>query len=419
MTKEKKLLSNFFYLFLLQGLTFILPLITAPYLFRVLGAEKFGLVSFSLVIIAFLRIIVDYGFQLTATREVALHRDEIEILNDIFSQTMITKFILLIFSFLLLTFLIIFINIFSENWILFYSSFLFVVGHALFPMWFFQGVEEMKYISYLNILSKLFFTISVFLFINSPMDYLLYPLFNGLGVIFIGIYALYIMFSKYKIRFIMQPITKIYTLIKIGWNVFLGEIAPTLYTNFTTFLLGFFVSMESVGYLTLANRFVSATTSILYIARNVTFPYLNKNPKQFKKITSLMIFIGLFFTLFLFSFSDIFVPFLFGEKSFKILELVYVLAISPTLYAVILSFGSNYLLVLKEDEKYKKIVISISIFGTGLSLILVPYFHLFGGAFTIICIQLLLALFLVKYSLKLHKIRKKIIQGSKINVEKN
>ena len=406
MTKEKKLLSNFFHLFSLQGLTYILPLITAPYLFRVLGVEKFGLVAFSLAIMAFLRIIVDYGFQLTATREIALNRDNTKTLNNIFSQTMITKFILLFFTLFILTLLILFVDIFSENWILFYASFLFVVGHAIFPMWFFQGIEEMKYISFLNIASKSLFMISIFLFISSPKDYLLYPLFNGIWIIFVGIYAIYIIFTKYNIKFIWQPISKIKATLQNSWNVFLGEVAPSLYTNGVMFLLGFFVSMESVGYLSLANRLVSATTGILYIARNVTFPYLNKDFKNFKKITFLMILLGLFFTFSLLLLSKFIIPLLFGENSTNIIELVYLLAVSPTLYAVILSFGSNYLLVQKEDVKYKKNIISTSIFGVLLSFILVPFFHIYGAVATIIIIQFLLSLLLLKNVIDIGKNQK-------------
>jgi len=406
MTKEKKLLSNFFHLFSLQGLTYILPLITAPYLFRVLGVEKFGLVAFSLAIMAFLRIIVDYGFQLTATREIALNRDNTKTLNNIFSQTMITKFILLFFTLFILTLLILFVDIFSENWILFYASFLFVVGHAIFPMWFFQGIEEMKYISFLNIVSKSLFMVSVFLFISSPKDYLLYPLFNGIWIIFVGIYAIYIIFTKYNIKFIWQPISKIKATLQNSWNVFLGEVAPSLYTNGVMFLLGFFVSMESVGYLSLANRLVSATTGILYIARNVTFPYLNKDFKNFKKITFLMILLGLFFTFSLLLLSKFIIPLLFGENSTNIIELVYLLAVSPTLYAVILSFGSNYLLVQKEDVKYKKNIISTSIFGVLLSFILVPFFHIYGAVATIIIIQFLLSLLLLKNVIDIGKNQK-------------
>lgn len=401
---KNKLVSNFLHLSLLQGLTFIIPLITAPYLFRVLGAEKFGLVSFSLVIMAFLRIIVDYGFQLTATREVALKKNNEKKLSIIFSQVMITKSLLLIFASFILTVLILIFENFSNNWILFYSSFLFVVGHAIFPMWFFQGIEEMKYISYLNIASKLLFLITIFLFIKSPSDYLLYPLLNGFWIIVVGIYGVFIIFSKYNIKFSWQPISDIETVIKNGWNVFLGEVAPSLYTNTTTFLLGLFVSMESVGYFTLANRLVSATTSIIYIVRNVTFPYLNRNFKNFKKITFIMILMGLFFTIFLMVSSHIIVPLLFGSKSNKIEELVYLLAISPMLYAIILSYGSNYLVVLNKNKEYKKITILTSLFGVILSFILVPYFQIYGAVSTIIIIQVLVSLSLIIAAMNMKKI---------------
>ena len=396
---KNKLVSNFLHLASLEGLTFIIPLVTAPYLFRVLGAEKFGLVSFSLVVMAFLRIIVDYGFQLTATREIALNRENIDKLSTIFSQVIITKSLLLFLALLILSILILIFDNFNHHWVLFYTSFLFVVGHALFPMWFFQGIEEMKYISYLNIASKILFLITIFLFVKSPSDYLLYPLLNGLWIIVVGIYGLYIIVSKYNIKFSWQPISEIKAVIQNGWSVFLGEVAPSLYTNSTTFLLGLFVSMESVGYFTLANRLVSATTSIIYIVRNVTFPYLTKNFKNFKKITFIMISMGLFFTIFLLLSADFIVPLLFGSKSNEIKELVYLLAISPILYAIILSFGSNYLLVLKRDKQYKNITILTSLFGVILSFVLVPYFHVYGAVLTIILTQFLVAISLVKVSI--------------------
>ena len=401
-----KLLLNFVHLVSLQGLTFILPLITAPYLFRVLGAEKFGLVSFSLVIMAFLRIIVDYGFQLTATREVALNREDIDRLSTIFSQVMITKSLLLILALFILTVLILIFDNFNHHWVLFYASFLFVVGHALFPIWFFQGVEEMKYISYLNIASKLLFLITIFLFIKSPSDYLLYPLFNGLWIIIVAIYGLFIIYSKYNITFSWQPISEIKKVIKNGWSIFLGEVAPSLYTNSTVFLLGLFVSMESVGYFTLANRLVSATTSIIYIIRNVTFPSLTRNFKNFKKITFIMVVMGLSFTLFLLLSANLIVPLLFGLKSNEITELVYLLAISPMLYAIILSFGSNYLLVLKQDKQYKNITMLTSLFGVILSFVLVPYFHIYGAVLTIVITQFLVGISLIRVAMYHHHMDK-------------
>jgi PST family polysaccharide transporter len=396
MNQEKKLLSNFIHLFSLQGLTFILPLITMPYLFRVLGAEKFGLVAFSLATITFFKVLVDYGFHLTATREISINRNNKEKLIEIFSRTLIVKFILLIISFIILNVFILLIDKFSENWLLFYISFLFVFGHTVFPIWFFQGIEEMKYISYLNIISKLLFTVGVFLFISSSSDYLIYPLLNGLSILFVGTYAIFLINKKYNIKLRRQPFFEIKKTFKNGWNVFLAEFAPNMYSNFTTFFLAFIVSMESVGYYSLANKVIDISSSIMYIIRNVTFPYLNKNFDKFKKITLITIVVGFIFTIIIFSFSHIIIPFVFGEKASNILNLIYILAITPFLFAFTLSFGSNYLLILKKDKKYRKIVLTVSLFGMLLSLILVPLFGIYGGVITVISIRVLLAFFITK-----------------------
>lgn len=394
----KKLSVNFLSLFSVQGLNILLPLLTLPYLFRILGAEKFGLIAFSFATITFFRVFVDYGFQLYATREISQNINDKNKTIEIFNTILSAKIILLIFSFLILTFLILFFEKFSNEWILFYFTFLFVVGETIFPVWFFQGVEDMKYIGYLNLFAKIFFTIGIFIFIQNESDYIIQPLLNGLGMIFIGIYSLFIINKKYNISFKFESIRNIKKVLLDSWNIFITQLMPNLYNNFSTFLLGFFTSMENVGYFSLATKIIDVANSIVTIIRNVTFPHLIKDYSKFKQITRFMIIIAFIITIGIFSISNIILPPIFGEKVYSSITIIYILAFSPILLAISSSFGANKLIILKRDKEYKKIIMNISILGFIGTWIFIPIWGIIGASINLIIIRGLISLFVYKKS---------------------
>ena len=133
---KKRLFSNFASLSVMQTLSFILPLLTMPYLVRILGLEKYGLVIFGQAFAVFFNILVDFGFNLSATREVSIYREDEEILTQIFSSVMTLKFLLIIVSFLLLFPIIFAFEKLSNDSIL--SFFLAVIGKAMFPVCIFR-----------------------------------------------------------------------------------------------------------------------------------------------------------------------------------------------------------------------------------------------------------------------------------------
>ena len=99
---QKRIVKNIFSLSLLQGANYLLPLLTVPYLIRVLGIEYFGLLAFVTAVITYFLVLTDYGFNLSATSKVANNRNDINKVNEIFSSVLTIKLVLVVLGFLLL-----------------------------------------------------------------------------------------------------------------------------------------------------------------------------------------------------------------------------------------------------------------------------------------------------------------------------
>ena len=194
------LIANFSYLSLLQMASYAFPFITMPYLARVIGVEGFGKIAFASALMLWFITIADWGFNYTATRDVAKNRDNKEKISEIFSNVFWARILLMFLSFILLSFCILLVPKFRENMAVIFLSFLMIPGHIMFPDWFFQAMERMKYITILNVLSKTLFTIAVFLFIKEKSDYILQPLFTSLGFMLSGVIAMYYILGKWKIK---------------------------------------------------------------------------------------------------------------------------------------------------------------------------------------------------------------------------
>ncbi len=279
---NKRLLSNFFSLAILQGANYILPLLTLPYLVRVLGVENYGLLAFAGATVAYFGVLTDYGFNLIATREISIHRENKEKVVEIFSSVMTIKFLLMFLSLFLLSILVFSFEKFSKDAFIYFLTFGTIVGQVLFPVWFFQGMERMKYITYLNILAKSIFTVAVFVFVQKQDDYWIVPLLTSIGFIIAGILSLRLIKKEFHIRFKIQKYNTLKYYFEDGWHIFIANFAGNFYRNFNTIVLGLLTNNILVGYYSIAEKLIKIIQMMQNIIGSTLFPFLSKKISENK-----------------------------------------------------------------------------------------------------------------------------------------
>lgn len=394
--KEHKILaSNFVYLSILQGLNIILPLITLPYLIRTLGVEYFGLLSFSYAFITYFQIVTDYGFNATGIRDVSVVMDNPERQNEIFNQIMSAKLFLLLLSFVLMAGIVFFFPIFRNYWIIYLFSFGSVIGQAIFPVWYFQAIQKMKYITYLNLVTKIIFTIALFIFIREKSDYYLVPVFNALGFISAGILSLFYIRNDFNIRFKFQPFTKIKEQLDRGKYVFLSELKISLFTNTSTLILGFIAGNQAVGFFSASEKLARAIANLQLPISNTLFPYLSKEMvlnkhktiEKIKRITAYGSLLFLIITVFCFCFADPIITIIYGEKMKAAVLIFKILIPIPLLSFLDIMYGKQILLNLGKDNLYFRVILYAVILNMGINILLTYFYNELGTAIALIITQ--------------------------------
>lgn len=265
---------------------YVIPLISLPYLSRVLGVEKFGLVFFAFAFMQYFIMFTDYGFGLSATREIAVNRHNKKNLSNIFSAVTVLKLFFLLISYLLLCLMTVFVPKLHQNWLVFHLSFLMVVGNAIYPQWFFQGMERMKYITFLNILAKLIFLTLIFIFVKSEDNYNIVPLFNSMGFMVSGFIGMYFAIKNLGAKLYIPKWNSLKKQLKYSSEFFLSRVSVSAYTNTNAFCLGLVGSNIMVGYYVAAEKIYQAINALINPLNGALYPYVAKNRdiKTFKKV---------------------------------------------------------------------------------------------------------------------------------------
>tara|TARA_R110001606_G_scaffold393020_1_gene562570 strand:- start:2876 stop:4129 length:1254 start_codon:yes stop_codon:yes gene_type:complete len=396
-----KVYQNYLYLLLIQGTNLVLPLITFPYLVRVLGSEKYGLVMIAYSLMKFFIITVDFGFNISATREVALLKNDKRKLSKFYWNVLIIKGLLLILTFLILLTLTISIDKLKLDPLIYLLSFGLVFGQSIFPTWFFQGIEKMQVITIINVIAKVFFTITIFFIVLSPQDYYYVPILNGIGFILAGILGF--LYSLKYVKLILPSIEEIKNNVSKTFSLFISNLAVSLYTSSNTLILGFFIGDSVAGVYASMEKLIQAIQTMYTPIYQALFPNLSTKPvKEIRKTISKMkipiALSGLLISGIIFLGSETILRIIFNDdlitSYYKVFQLIGLMAFFSSLNML---YVTLYFPAIKKYETRMKILVSGGFFNLILALSLVKSFSIYGVASSAILTELFVLLFAIYF----------------------
>jgi PST family polysaccharide transporter len=343
--------KNFGYLSLLKIITNILPLVTYPFLYRAFGIYNFGKIAFAQSFIQYFLIIVDFGFNLSGTRQISYYRDNKHEVNKIITTIYYVKVFILLLCFISFMVIINFIPYFSQDKRLFYFAFISVIGNAFFPVWFFQGIENMRFLTIINTIARFINTFLIFIFINGKTPYEYAMLFFSFGYFFSGIVSFLYMLYKYKICYINITKKDFFFQLKDTFHYFISRVFVSIYTNSNTFILGLFSGPETAGIYAAAEKIYYGIKSLYDPIYTALYPYMVKerNTNLLKVIFKYVVLSNSIVIIFLLVFSNIIMNILYDNVVlestivFKILLVACIVTLPSILlgYPFLGSFGKE------------------------------------------------------------------------------
>lgn len=274
--RKQPVFVNMASLGLLQIANYIIPIIVIPFVVRALGVDAYGRASYAQNIIAYLTIIVNYGFEYSATQDVAINRENHRKLVNIFWTVIRSKLLLLCVSFLILGILYFTFDKVHNDLPLFLCAALVNFGFAMFPTWFFQGVEKMGKMAAFNFAIRLLSGTLTILLITAPEHYRYYLLISSLAYIVVGTVAFVYVIKKYDLK-PDNGISIEKSVVRKGFPIFLNNICASLYTTAGFTILGLYCTDTELGYYSGAYKIIMAFVMLTSMPINLSlFPVISR-----------------------------------------------------------------------------------------------------------------------------------------------
>lgn len=248
----------------LQGVNYLAPLLVWPYLMVVLGAEQFGVFSFGIALAQYLMMLVDFGFNLTTTKQIALGQSDPSKVNRLFTATMAAKLILLAIS-AGIVLIVSLLPAYSAYQSIVWITWLMVVGNTFSMFWLFQGLGKIRWVAVINAVMKLLILPFTFVLVKTHADvqvaaWIQVAVFLGAGLV-----TVCMTHSFGMAHYVRISIEEVREQFRISWDIFLSNAATSTYTALYVVLLAYFVSEAEVGLYAAAEKIVRCACYLIWV----------------------------------------------------------------------------------------------------------------------------------------------------------
>jgi PST family polysaccharide transporter len=359
-----RLFKDTLILFGVQVSGYVLPLITLPYVTRVLGPSNFGLTALGTALVLYFAVITDFGFAVTGTRQIAIVQADPVQVSRTYSTIMLCKVCLMLLGFLSLIAIVSIVPDFRRHWSLYLLSFLQVLGFCLSPNWFLQGMQRMRYIAYSDYGAKILSVILIFTLVRKSSDYVLVAALQSGGFLISACIGLFVVFVRLRVRLVWPLWADMRTAMIAGWPVFLSMASMTAVSSTNTVILGIMTSPDQVGFLNAAQRLIIAARALTNPVTTAVYPHMSKlasssrpDALRFMKkqvlwtaAPFLVISLGLLFC------APLVVRLVYRSAYAESGVLLRLMSLTPVVHAVSMCFGTYYMLAFGYEKEWSKII---------------------------------------------------------------
>jgi PST family polysaccharide transporter len=373
-------------LYLVQGATLLLPLLTVPYLARVLRPAGWGLVVFCQSFAVWLTLLLQFGFSFSATRRVARHRDRRRRLSCVVAGVQGAKLLLVGVTLLVSAVVGVAVPLFHHHPA--YLAWL-VVGalvQGLVPLWYFQGVERLPAAAAVDVLSRLLAAGAVFLLVHAPADgWRVLALNAAAGGLTLVVTTAWL---YREVPFRWSPLRHALATLRDAWGLFVFTGAASVYTIANSFLLGALAGPTAVAFYGSAEKVVRAGSSLLSPISQTLFPRVSHlvthDPERARRLVRRSLLpiggLGVGIGVAIAVAAPFLTRVLFGPGYAPVVGILRILAVLPVVLAVGTTLGIQWVLPMGKETTYNRLVIGAGVLNILLAVLLVPRFGAPGMA---------------------------------------